>query len=314
MKLKHGEVVKLLKELGMETADKWPEKRLKDKVAALPAYLEKEEAEPKTADSKVLLKKILKAVKAEDTLEIVGFPTKGEEAKPAPAKEEKPAKKAKKEEAEESEDEDEDEDAEDTEEEETEEPDEEEGDEDEDEAPKKKKAKKEEEPDEDEDDEEEEAPKKKKSKKDEDEEEADEDDDEEDEEKPAKSKKDKKKVKRDAPGKGPGIIAEIIRLLKKATEKKPTTKKEVHAKLVEKFPDRNPDSMKHTVQVQIPYFLKNAKGLEVEKNDKGYWLDPEAEPTKGRGIAKKDKKSEKAAKKAKKAAKEESDDEDEDEE
>lgn len=94
---------------------------------------------------------------------------------------------------------------------------------------------------------------------------------EEEESVPVKPKPAKK-----GPGKrGVGVIATIIEELRKASAKKPTTKEKILAVLVKKFPDRDPKAMKSTVSSQIPSGLRTEKGLVVQSNDKGIWLDPE---------------------------------------
>lgn len=138
---------------------------------------------------------------------------------------------------------------------------------------------------------------------------ADEDDDDEDEdkedEKPAK--KDKKADKKaDKKPKGEGVIGVIAKILLAASEKKPVTKDAIVEKLTDKFEDRDPDSMRGTVNVQVPSRISKERDITVHKNDKGYWA------TEGRTekAEKTDKKSEKADKKSSKKAKKEDDDED----
>lgn len=98
-----------------------------------------------------------------------------------------------------------------------------------------------------------------------------EDEAEEEESVPVKSKPAKK-----GPGKrGVGVIATIIAELRKANAKKPTTKEKILAVLVKKFPDRDPKAMKSTISSQVPSGLRTEKGLVVQSNDKGVWLDPE---------------------------------------
>lgn len=100
---------------------------------------------------------------------------------------------------------------------------------------------------------------------------SDDEDDEEEESVPVKPKPAKK-----GPGKrGVGVIATIIAELRKANAKKPTTKEKILAVLVKKFPDRDPKAMKSTISSQVPSGLRTEKGLEVQSNDKGVWLDPE---------------------------------------
>ena len=268
MKVKQTEVVKLLAELGMATADKWPIERLEKKLQALPKLVKEEGLEAKTADGKSLLKKILAAVKGEEEIEISVGGSK-EEAAPAKKSDKKASKSAKKEEAEDEDSEDGDDESED------EDSEDEDGDDDEDSE------------DEDEsEDEEEEKPAKKdkksskkaaKEEESEDDESEDEDgEDDEEEEKPSKKDKDGKKKgpPKSAGGDGkPGIIASIVEFLQDATEEKPISKKKILEKLVKRFPDREADSMARTINVQVPNRIKNDKGLVVAKNDKNqYWI------------------------------------------
>ena len=69
-----------------------------------------------------------------------------------------------------------------------------------------------------------------------------------------------------------GVIATIVTCLEKATKRKPITKEEILDVLVEKFPDRESDSMKRTIGLAVPYKLKKEKGLDVQKSDKGFWI------------------------------------------
>lgn len=70
----------------------------------------------------------------------------------------------------------------------------------------------------------------------------------------------------------PGVIQTIYDYLCKRSERKPGTKEEVHQLLVEKFPDRSPDSMWTTVNTQVPSRLTKERA-KVLSNDKGYWID-----------------------------------------
>ena len=72
--------------------------------------------------------------------------------------------------------------------------------------------------------------------------------------------------------KAPGVIASICEFLGTASEKKPISKTGIVEKLVERFPDRSADSMKSTVNVQIPGRMKKEKGLDICSNDGGFWV------------------------------------------
>ena len=72
-----------------------------------------------------------------------------------------------------------------------------------------------------------------------------------------------KKVKKGAPKKAgaegkPGIIATIAGMIEKSG-KKGVTKKEILAQLVEDFPDRSEESMKNTINVQVPARINKEK-------------------------------------------------------
>jgi hypothetical protein len=106
------------------------------------------------------------------------------------------------------------------------------------------------------------------------------DEEEEEDEKPAKAQKGKaskaapaKKGKKKAAGvgRGPGIISEIVAILKAATKTKPVTKEGILKRLVKKFPDRSEESMKGTVGVQVPGRIMREHNIKVLKNDDGYW-------------------------------------------
>lgn len=74
-------------------------------------------------------------------------------------------------------------------------------------------------------------------------------------------------------GKKPGIIATIIAMLKKGTEKKPVTKETILEKLIQEFPDRDSKAMKSTISSQVPSGLKAEKDITVKRNDKGFWVE-----------------------------------------
>ena len=65
----------------------------------------------------------------------------------------------------------------------------------------------------------------------------------------------------------PGVIAAIFTMLQAA----PATKEEILAKLVEQFPDRSADSMKATINIQIPSRLAKDKNVTITRGeDKRY--------------------------------------------
>lgn len=119
------------------------------------------------------------------------------------------------------------------------------------------------------------------AKSDDDEGEEEDEDEEEEEEDSGKAKKSSKKdsgkakakaKKAEKEDKGPGVIASIIEFLKEASSKNPISKADLVKKLAKRFPDRGEDSMKSTVNIQVPSRLVKDKDLNVKKNDDGYWI------------------------------------------
>lgn len=119
------------------------------------------------------------------------------------------------------------------------------------------------------------------------------DDSDDDDEAPAAAKPAKKKKKETKPAAKPaatngkkkkgasggiksaggvGVIGSIVEFLKAGSAKKPVSKTELVEKLSARFPDRSPESMKATVNVQLPNRLRVDKELDVQKNDNGYWI------------------------------------------
>jgi hypothetical protein len=94
----------------------------------------------------------------------------------------------------------------------------------------------------------------------------------------------KKKAKAPTPRpEGPGVIASIVEFLSAASATRPLTKKDIHARLVRRFPERNADSMWTTINIQVPSRLLVDRNVRVEKNDKGYWIGGGAKkPKKGK--------------------------------
>ncbi len=85
-------------------------------------------------------------------------------------------------------------------------------------------------------------------------------------EKPAKADK-VKKVKDGSALNGPGIIKTIATTIK---EQGPITKEGILAVLVEKFPDRDADAMKKTINVQVPNRINKEQDFTIENSDKGW--------------------------------------------
>lgn len=86
------------------------------------------------------------------------------------------------------------------------------------------------------------------------------------EEKP--TKKGKKPEKAGEPGK-PGIIATIAEMIEKSG-KKGVTKAEILAELMERFPNRPEQSMKNTINVQVPARIQKEK-FPLKKLEGGYY-------------------------------------------
>lgn len=104
--------------------------------------------------------------------------------------------------------------------------------------------------------------------------EEDEDEDEDEEEAPpakntSKGKKTGKAEKSaESPGKkpaGPGVIATIVSLIE-GSGKKGVTKEEILTALIKAFPDRKVESMKNTVNVQVPNRISKER-FSIEKID-----------------------------------------------
>jgi len=93
-------------------------------------------------------------------------------------------------------------------------------------------------------------------------------------EKPAKASKSKdkpakaEKAKKDGSNlKGPGVIKTIATTIK---EQGPITKEAILAVLVEKFPDRDAEAMKKTINVQVPNRINKEQDFTIENSDKGW--------------------------------------------
>jgi hypothetical protein len=80
-----------------------------------------------------------------------------------------------------------------------------------------------------------------------------------------------KKVNDGSSLKGPGVIKTIVAAIK---ENGPITKEGILAILVEKFPDRDAEAMKKTINVQVPNRISKEHDLVIEKTDKGYKVAP----------------------------------------
>ena len=114
-----------------------------------------------------------------------------------------------------------------------------------------------------------------------------EDKDKEEDEGEEKTEK-KKGPKKAGGGKGPGVIDSIIEFLGAASAAKPLSKDKCVELLKDRFKDRDETGMRKTVSIQLPSRIRKEKGLAIEKNENGYWID------KADGGSKKDKKKDKA--------------------
>ena len=72
--------------------------------------------------------------------------------------------------------------------------------------------------------------------------------------------------------KKPGVIATIFTIVQKATASKPMSREDVFAALVDAFPERDADALKSTVQTQLPSRISKERNVQIEKNEKGYWI------------------------------------------
>lgn len=72
---------------------------------------------------------------------------------------------------------------------------------------------------------------------------------------------------------GVGIIASLIEWLQAASSGKPISKPQMLEKLEKRFPDRDSEGMKTTINIQVPSRITSDKGFKVKKNEKGYWID-----------------------------------------
>ena len=76
-----------------------------------------------------------------------------------------------------------------------------------------------------------------------------------------KSAKEKKEVK------GPGVIKTIVSTIK---DHGPITKEQILEKLVKAFPERDAESMKKTINVQVPNRINKEQDFQIENTDKGW--------------------------------------------
>jgi len=78
------------------------------------------------------------------------------------------------------------------------------------------------------------------------------------------------KVKKDKKEKGPGVIKTIKETIK---TKGPISKAGILQELEKRFPERNPDSMKKTINVQVPTRINKESDFQIVKNEeKEYYV------------------------------------------
>lgn len=68
-----------------------------------------------------------------------------------------------------------------------------------------------------------------------------------------------------------GVIESMVDFLVRASEAKPLSKDKLLAKLIRRFPDRSADSMRNTINAQLPGRIAKGWDIKVERNEKGYW-------------------------------------------
>lgn len=103
-----------------------------------------------------------------------------------------------------------------------------------------------------------------------------------------KDKGEKPEASKKAP-KGPGIIATIVECVEGASKKKGISKDEILKVLTKRFPEKEPDSMKSTINVQVPNRITRER-FKVEKTKDGGYYKGSDEPV--AAAPKKDKKIE----------------------
>lgn len=71
--------------------------------------------------------------------------------------------------------------------------------------------------------------------------------------------------------KGPGVIATIFSLVEKSG-KVGVSKEEILNNLIEQFPERAPDGMEKTINVQLPGRMSKEKGVKITKTEKNTFV------------------------------------------
>lgn len=66
-----------------------------------------------------------------------------------------------------------------------------------------------------------------------------------------------------------GVIATIESLLRASSKTAPITKEQILKTLTKTFPDKDPESMRKTINVQVPKRISEEKGLNIKKTEDG---------------------------------------------
>jgi hypothetical protein len=90
--------------------------------------------------------------------------------------------------------------------------------------------------------------------------------------------KEKPKVKKEARKEPVGVVASIVEFLSRASAERPLTKARLVEKLAKRFPEKDPQSMRNTVNTQISTSLRVLKGIEVQRDGEGgFWIETDDE-------------------------------------
>lgn len=83
----------------------------------------------------------------------------------------------------------------------------------------------------------------------------------------------KKQIKNRASVKNPakkvGVIATIASLIEKAEKSKGITKDQIVSALAKRFPDHNADSLRMTVNTQVPGRISKERKMKVVRSEEG---------------------------------------------
>lgn len=71
--------------------------------------------------------------------------------------------------------------------------------------------------------------------------------------------------------KGPRVIGSIVEFLRAAAKDKPLSKEALLDKLAKRFPDRDADAMRKTINCQLGKRIEEEQNLKLHKGDDGYW-------------------------------------------